>query len=1002
MARIRTGMMDASGSSSTNSSPGSAVAHLINRIQHSPSLFLATTSATSLIVFYVLFPHSTRSFFTRLLPGNSSSSDDDGSSNGTSASAKKNKKARQRAQAQAQARAAAEQSDGISSSSPAPQPAQIQHAPQPNTHRPASNNCCAVFWDVDNCAPPSGMSGRDVALAIRKAIQDLIPPGTSEPIIVFKAYLELSSETAISPAQVSLRSELQGSGVSLIDTPKSGRKQVADQMMITDLLAFAIDHPAPARIVLMSGDRDFAYPIGTLRNRGFFITLITPPAHVAPILEASAHVVLRWRQDVLGIDYDKDGKPYTGTRALKPGTPLASVNPPSTLSRSQSKSTADLSATTTTTATATPRKANQAASTTLSSNGKPIPAVFKPLVDLLEQMRKQGQSRPLRSGVAAQLRQVDKDLFERAGASRWAEYAAVAEAAGIITLGSTGVSGHEWVSLAGAEDEGNKNAQLPASPSMAKTRAAPLYIAAGASSFAGNKMAGPPQTPTKSIPSSSSASAIYQSATAPKLDTPELRPFLPLIEMMNSQRSIGIPLPRISYISKSFDRMITQGVVDPYRQAGVSNFTQYLAAAERGGVARAQGDAVKLHPRYIGVQTSAVTPSIGRMEDTAYVPPPATPNRSTAALGALNKANALASSIKSKVASTFNSSSKLSEEEIRATLYKGLIECLREQRAEKHFYSADFFIQLVLGKLPGGEGLGRNVDLFNVFLDEAERDGVVMLEPGFGHGRRHVRLAPAWFEAEHAAERLGGDVLPVAGFELPNRQLQQQQQQPGVAGALKNGVHEVVEEEEEEKEEEKEEKEEGGGITSMIPPILMRGMLPVQETIKAAVGTVFGTDETESPTKNGSSSEAYTTTTTATISSSSDGTDKAGSSSSAPPAAAAASGQAAERARYKPLVDALIHLRREYQIVYPSMEQLHAELRDRSASLHLHLGGTNTMGLGNGTGEASPHSIEFVQWLSGAADLGLVVIERYEDEEDGGVGKARLRLADRYVEMFKL
>ncbi|KAE8261547.1 hypothetical protein A4X03_0g3157 [Tilletia caries] len=952
MARVRDG--PGAGSSSSSGS-------LISRIQSSPSLLLATSSAASFLILYVLFPHSTRAFFTRLLPGSNPSGDDDSSSNGNgngngngSASSRKSKNGKGKNARIAQP----DTGYPSSSSSPVPPPAQLQqHAPP--SHRPhGSNNCCAVFWDVDNCSPPTGMSGRDVALAIRKAIQDLVVPGTSEPIIVFKAYLELSSENVSSPAQVALRSELQGSGVSLLDTPKSGYKQVADQMMITDLLAFAIDHPAPARIVLISGDRDFAYPIGTLRNRGFLITLITPPAHVAPILEASAQVVLRWRQDVLGINHDKDGKPYTGTRAVKPGTTLASTTPtPShtTLSRSQSKSTADLStAASSAVTTTTPRKPNpnQAA----SANGKPVPAVFKPLVDLLEGMRKQGISRPLRSGVAAQLRQVDKDLFEKAGASRWAEYAAVAEAAGIITLGGTGVSGHEWVSLAGAED-GGAGQTAPASPSAARSKAASLF---GSGSSYSNK-SGPPQTPTKSVTSSSSASAIYQSAIAPsastssssntRLDTPELRPFLPLIEMLNSQRSIGIVLPKLSYISNHFNRMVSQGVLDPdpYRQAGVSTFAQYIAAAERSGVARAQGDSVKLHPRYAGVQTNVVTPSIGRMEDTAYVPPLTSGANKTGAAGALQKANTLATTIKAKVASTFgSSSSKPSEEQTRRALYQGLIECLREQRAEKHFYSADFFIQLVLARLPGGEHLGRNVDLFNVFLDQAERDGVVLLEPGFGHGRRHVRLAPAWVGGEEVEEQ---DVV----------------------------VEEQEEEEEPEKEQEKEkEKDDESSVTSLIPPSLLSKMLPAQEAIKAAIATVLGTNGTEdsdsgageTPQAASSSSEKNAT-----------GTTPVGNN-----------GQAAEqRARYKPLVDALIRLRREYQIVYPSMEQLHAELRERSSS-------------SNVLGEAAtgPHSIEFVQWLSGAADLGLVVIERYEEGAGGGVGKARLRLADRYVEMFKL
>lgn len=162
------------------------------------------------------------------------------------------------------------------------------------------------------------------------------------PIVSFKAYLELSSETqAPNAAQVQLRSELQGCGVSLIDTPKSGRKDVADKMIITDLLAYAIDQPAPVTVVLISGDRDFAYPLGILRNHGYNVVLVTPPIDAVPILEASANVVMSWRQDVLGVQANKDGKPYSSYSNASPHTPSKhsnSVGPSSSTSANNSSS----------------------------------------------------------------------------------------------------------------------------------------------------------------------------------------------------------------------------------------------------------------------------------------------------------------------------------------------------------------------------------------------------------------------------------------------------------------------------------------------------------------------------------------------------------------------------------------------------------------------------------------------------------------------------------------
>ncbi|KIK31330.1 hypothetical protein PISMIDRAFT_52814, partial [Pisolithus microcarpus 441] len=59
-------------------------------------------------------------------------------------------------------------------------------------------------------------------------------------VTTFKAYLDISSQPSKSTA---LRSELQLSGVSC--------SQV-------DMFAFAVDHPPPATVILISGDRDYA------------------------------------------------------------------------------------------------------------------------------------------------------------------------------------------------------------------------------------------------------------------------------------------------------------------------------------------------------------------------------------------------------------------------------------------------------------------------------------------------------------------------------------------------------------------------------------------------------------------------------------------------------------------------------------------------------------------------------------------------------------------------
>ncbi len=163
----------------------------------------------------------------------------------------------------------------------------IDHAPIIH----GSYNKCAIFWDYENSPPPSGMPGYLVVENIRKAVHHF------GMITSFKAYLQIGENT-----KKILRSELQSSGVSLTDTPHNARKDAADKMILVDMLAFAIDHPPPATIVLISGDRDFVYALSVLRNRKYNIVLIVPNKGASPVLKSQTDVVLEWRYDVLSQD----------------------------------------------------------------------------------------------------------------------------------------------------------------------------------------------------------------------------------------------------------------------------------------------------------------------------------------------------------------------------------------------------------------------------------------------------------------------------------------------------------------------------------------------------------------------------------------------------------------------------------------------------------------------------------------------------------------------------
>jgi len=130
----------------------------------------------------------------------------------------------------------------------------------------ASQKCVAIFWDYENCEPASGSSGYKVVDNIRRVAHEF------GVVTVFKAYLELGQRG--SSKTKTLRSQLHSSGVSLIDCPHNGSKEVADKMLLVDMMAHAIDHPAPGTIMLISGDRDFVYAVSTLRLRRYRVIVI--------------------------------------------------------------------------------------------------------------------------------------------------------------------------------------------------------------------------------------------------------------------------------------------------------------------------------------------------------------------------------------------------------------------------------------------------------------------------------------------------------------------------------------------------------------------------------------------------------------------------------------------------------------------------------------------------------------------------------------------------------
>ncbi|KAJ7046568.1 DUF537-domain-containing protein [Mycena alexandri] len=180
--------------------------------------------------------------------------------------------------------------------------------------RPIESADVAIFWDYENCHASSQVSGYEIVSAIRDVAHRY------GPVKHFKAYMEVPGADTF--RSLSLRSELQCSGVSLTDCPHNGRKNVADQMIMVDMLAYAMDHPAPATIFLISGDRDFAYAVSVLRLRQFEVIILSLTAHIS--LKSQASAWLSWNTHILAYCTSGTAESPTATRSPPNGVQISS------------------------------------------------------------------------------------------------------------------------------------------------------------------------------------------------------------------------------------------------------------------------------------------------------------------------------------------------------------------------------------------------------------------------------------------------------------------------------------------------------------------------------------------------------------------------------------------------------------------------------------------------------------------------------------------------------
>ncbi|XP_076937154.1 uncharacterized protein LOC143604617 [Bidens hawaiensis] len=140
----------------------------------------------------------------------------------------------------------------------------------------------SVWWDIANSPVPKACEPHLIAQNITCALVNINYCG---PVSI-SAY----GDTSAIPASV--QQALNSTGIALNHvTP--GAKDASDKKILVDMLFWAVDNPAPANCLLISGDGEFSNAMHQLRMRKYNI-LLAQPQMASVSLASAAKSVWRW------------------------------------------------------------------------------------------------------------------------------------------------------------------------------------------------------------------------------------------------------------------------------------------------------------------------------------------------------------------------------------------------------------------------------------------------------------------------------------------------------------------------------------------------------------------------------------------------------------------------------------------------------------------------------------------------------------------------------------
>ncbi len=148
-----------------------------------------------------------------------------------------------------------------------------------------------IFWDVENIRIPSKTSGESASNMLKQALK---PLGN---LVLCNAYFESSDMSTMTPEK---RQKLQQCGWNLMDVPHLSKKEVADKVIIVDILLFILSYSGqPCTICLISDDNDFSYLLARLKSFPQVKTIVISKS--SNLTSMNCDVSMRWGIDILKV-----------------------------------------------------------------------------------------------------------------------------------------------------------------------------------------------------------------------------------------------------------------------------------------------------------------------------------------------------------------------------------------------------------------------------------------------------------------------------------------------------------------------------------------------------------------------------------------------------------------------------------------------------------------------------------------------------------------------------